>query len=228
MPTLFTSQNLDHTHVGKRVLLRVTDPDTLGTVMLPDGANFTNGDYIHFYVDILGTGSQIDFDSNFAQVSTSTKLYRVGQSGTIYYTGSEWHVEASPTLMPGPPIIKPAPLDIWNIEDNADFGQADDHNWHYRSIATTPITISVLADAAWAGTAEYWMDGFQPSVGPMPVGGSTIFGCHSATGGITFVPDPGVTINTPTTLKLTKLHAKATLTKVGANEWDLAGDLDLA
>jgi hypothetical protein len=227
MPTLSTQQDLDSTHVGKRVLLRVVGADTLGTVFLPDGATFTNGDFIHFYVDSLGAGSQIEFGSSgTTPIVSQTRLYRVGQSGTIYFTGSSWQVEVSPTLEAGPPIIKPAPFDVWNTTGNVDFGQAYDHNAYIRSTAASPIVVSVFADSQWTGTAEYWMDGFAPDVGPMPTGGFATFSCHAPAGGITFAPDPGVTINTPSTLTLTKLHGTARLTKVAANEWDLFGDLD--
>jgi hypothetical protein len=230
MPTLSTSQTLGPSHVGKRIQLIVTANDTLGTVFLPDGMTFTNGDYIRFVVESLGAGSQIMFAAADATpVNAPTRLYRVGQCGTIFYTGTQWDVEISTTLEPGPPIIKPAPLGIWDINGNVDFGIADDHNYHARSTGPNPVTVTVWDEAHWTiqGQAEYWMDNFGPSIGPMPIGGAAIFGCHSAGGGITFEPAPGVTINTPTTLKMTKLHAKATLTKVAADEWDLAGDLDL-
>ena len=47
-------------------------------------------------------------------------------------------------------------------------------------------------------------------------------------GQVTIVAGSGVTINTPETLKLRRQYSTALLTKVGTNEWDLTGDLELA
>jgi hypothetical protein len=44
-------------------------------------------------------------------------------------------------------------------------------------------------------------------------------------GQLTFAGGVGVTINTPSTLKLNSQWAIATLIKVGTNEWTLAGNL---
>jgi hypothetical protein len=47
-------------------------------------------------------------------------------------------------------------------------------------------------------------------------------------GQTTLVAASGVTINTPETLKLRAQGSSASLVKVGTNEWDLTGDLELA
>ena len=46
-------------------------------------------------------------------------------------------------------------------------------------------------------------------------------------GKINFTPSGGVTVNTPETLFTRKAGASASLHKVGTNEWDLTGDLEL-
>ena len=48
---------------------------------------------------------------------------------------------------------------------------------------------------------------------------------HRAAGAVTVVASGGVTVNTAETLILRKTHSTATLIKVGADEWDLVGDL---
>lgn len=51
---------------------------------------------------------------------------------------------------------------------------------------------------------------------------------QSGAGKTAILPAGGVTINTPETLSLRKQHSTATLVKVGTNEWDVVGDLELA
>jgi len=46
-------------------------------------------------------------------------------------------------------------------------------------------------------------------------------------GQVTIVEAVGVTVNTSQTLKLRAQHCSASLVKVGTNEWDLSGDLEL-
>jgi hypothetical protein len=73
----------------------------------------------------------------------------------------------------------------------------------------------------------WWEEGFFPNTpGPMPDGGAMIFGKHGA-GDVVFVADAGVIINTPDTLTIERMHGKATLVKVGPDEWDLEGRLKL-
>ena len=58
--------------------------------------------------------------------------------------------------------------------------------------------------------------------------GTQIVLTQAGSGQITVVQDTGVTINTPETLLLRQQFSSATLTKVGADEWDLIGDLQSA
>lgn len=62
---------------------------------------------------------------------------------------------------------------------------------------------------------------------PIEIGSQVVI-CNSGAGQVTVVADSGVTINTAQTLLLRAQHSTATLIKVGANEWDLAGDLEAA
>lgn len=65
------------------------------------------------------------------------------------------------------------------------------------------------------------------STAAIPIG-SAIPIKSAGAGQTTIVAAGGVTINSPETLKLRKQHSGATLIKVGTNEWDLTGDLELA
>lgn len=62
---------------------------------------------------------------------------------------------------------------------------------------------------------------------PFPTG-TKIYTRQVGAGALTIVATGGVTINTPETLILKKQKASATLIKVGADEWDLEGNLTLA
>jgi PKD repeat protein len=121
------------------------------------------------------------------------------------------------------PIFKPAPMNTVNFAGTAlDFGKSAHHNSHYRTQAATNITITIRPDTFWSGFGEYW----QVGDGPMPVGGSALIS-KSGAGNITFVAASGVTLNTPDSLTLSTLHGKITLIKVGTNEWDIEGHLDI-
>jgi len=59
--------------------------------------------------------------------------------------------------------------------------------------------------------------------------GTTISGISVGIGILTFIAASGVTINTPETLSMReKAFVSFVITKVGTNEWDLAGDLEAA
>jgi Major tropism determinant N-terminal domain len=59
--------------------------------------------------------------------------------------------------------------------------------------------------------------------------GTTISGMSVGTNQLTIAPGSGVTVNTPETLRLrNKTFVSFVLTKVGTDEWDLAGDLEQA
>lgn len=62
---------------------------------------------------------------------------------------------------------------------------------------------------------------------PIPVGAVIDF--RQASGGkLTFEAGPGVTINTPETLKARKQGSTVRLRKIAADAWDLSGDLEVA
>lgn len=127
------------------------------------------------------------------------------------------------------PEIKPMPLQTINTSvTTLDIGSALHHNSHYRVNAASNVTYTVRADSFWVGSEQYWEGGFSPTnPGPMPTGGVILFGKHGA-GNITLVADVGVTINTPETLVLSKMHGKISLIKVGPNTWDVEGNLEPA
>lgn len=58
--------------------------------------------------------------------------------------------------------------------------------------------------------------------------GTTILVRQAGAGQVTLVPASGVTLNTSTTLKTRKQHATIALTKIGADEWDVAGERALS
>lgn len=127
---------------------------------------------------------------------------------------------------PVPTDLKPRPMAQVTISTNTYNGfSALHHNTHFRSTSAADVTIAVQPDSFWTGGDSWDTNGGYPiSPGPMPDGGSIIVGKH-AVGNITFVAGPGVVINTPDTLILNKLNGKVTLMKVGANTWDLEGNL---
>jgi hypothetical protein len=135
-----------------------------------------------------------------------------------------------PTLPPAQPYdLKPRPLDVETIA-GATFSacSAYHHNRHFRCTSAAPVTISVEADSFWTGSDQWYDNGGYPyNPGPMPTGGTALFGKHG-TGNITFVAAPGVVINSPDTLVVSQLHGKVTLMKVGPNTWDLEGNLATA
>lgn len=124
------------------------------------------------------------------------------------------------------PQIKPMPLQTsTETSTNIVIGSSAHHNQHIRINAPTDATVSVPTDASWTGSQQYFENNFNPTTpGPMPIGGCLIIG-KAGLGNVTFVPAPGVTINTPDSLSIDKLYGKVTLIKVGPNEWDLEGNL---
>jgi hypothetical protein len=103
-----------------------------------------------------------------------------------------------------------------------DVGAAGLQNVYHRSEASTDVTYTVQPDASFTGTDAWW--GANAMSSPMEVGGVVYFSKHRA-GNVIIAAGVGVTINTPSSLTITKLHGKATLIKVGPNEWDLEGSL---
>jgi hypothetical protein len=121
------------------------------------------------------------------------------------------------------PEFKPAPLTVVNTASTLlIMGAAGDHNTLVRCNAATTVSVQVKLDGHWTSAGLYWEA--LASQSPMPPGGTMLFS-KTGTGDVVFVPDVGVTINTPATLTITKRHGKITLVKVGPNEWDLEGNL---
>jgi len=122
--------------------------------------------------------------------------------------------------------LKGRPMETVPLAGTAEtIGSSRHHNTHFRTSSATAVTITIPADSSWPGI-DLWHEngGFPINPGPMPPGGSMIVGKHGA-GNVTFVPGPGVTINTPDTLTISSLHGKATLIKVGTDVWDLEGNI---
>lgn len=109
---------------------------------------------------------------------------------------------------------KPAPLTIVNHTGPLVFGDKSQHNTSYRKTDSTDVVITIQADQFFGANA-------------MPPGGNAIVGKHGP-GKLTFAAAPGVVLNYPDSLVITRLHAKVTLIKVGNNEWDLEGHFDPA
>lgn len=140
----------------------------------------------------------------------------------VYNAGTQvWEPSAQQGL---PYDLKGRPMETFIIPTAGAFGNSRHHNSTWRSTSATPVNVPVPLDSSW-GFEVWWENGgFPTNPGPMPAGGSAVFGKHGA-GNVTFVPEPGVIINTPDTLTISRLHGKATLIKVGPNEWDLEGNV---
>jgi hypothetical protein len=121
---------------------------------------------------------------------------------------------------------KPLPFNTTSLPSAvAILGSALHHNLHYRSIATSAVTIEIPPDSNWVGSDEYFANYGSPvNPGPMPEGGSMLIGKHGS-GDVTIVAGVGVTINTLDTLTIKKIHGKVTLIKVTTNVWDVEGNL---
>lgn len=162
--------------------------------------------------------------------SSSLSIPQYGVAHLIKADPNEWDMDAivgaDADLVASTPI-KPAPMVVATSAATAlDFGSAAHHNTNFRMSAGTAITVTVRADSFWTGSDSYYTNNFNPTnPGPMPAGGSAIFGQVGA-GEVTFVADVGVTINTPNTLSINKLNGKITLIKVSANVWDIEGNLN--
>lgn len=161
--------------------------------------------------------------NDLSDVDTETSAPASGNA--LVFNGSQW----VPGTVAAPAIVKPAPLATTTTTATAlDIGSAAHHNTHYRCSASTDVAITVKPDSFWTGTDDYTANGYNPlNPGPMPTGGNLIF-TKASTGNVIFVAAPGVTINTPDTLSISRLNGKATLIKVGANTWDLEGNIGLA
>lgn len=125
-----------------------------------------------------------------------------------------------------PANIKPVPYTVdTNAGPTYGFGSSLQHNLYVRSTDATDYTVAVRLDSVFIGTDTFNLNDYNPlNAGPMPVGGFASFK-KQGTGNVVFVPDVGVTINTPGTLTISTAFGKATLIKVGPNEWDLDGNV---
>lgn len=227
-----TDYTLQPTDCGKET--RVTNSTPFTNVHVPTDAEQPNiAIGMTFRVKSISS-SALTIVNDSVTLNTSSAL-AIPQFGVVRLTkvaANEWDMDpivsavSDTDLVPSTPI-KPAPMTVSNNASTAfDFGSAADHNTSYRMTASSAITVTVRPDAFWTGPDLYYTNNFNPTnPGPMPVGGSAIFG-EVGSGVVSFVADTGVTINTPATLSINKLNGKVTLIKVAANTWDLEGNLN--
>lgn len=122
---------------------------------------------------------------------------------------------------------KPKPMTITTISGNAplSLGSSAHHNTIFRLSGTIDVVVNIPAESAWTGTQQWFDNNYSPvTPGPMGVGESFILSKHGA-GNIVINPSPGVVINTPDSLILSKMNGKVVLVKVGVNQFDLEGNL---
>lgn len=120
----------------------------------------------------------------------------------VKYDGTNW-VNMIPDVT-SPPLV------INNQADDYTLVLADAANGYIRMTAATAKTLIVPNNSAVA---------FEV--------GTLIPVRQAGAGQTTIVPDAGVTIHTAETLKLRKRHSMITLVKVGTDEWDLTGDVEV-
>ena len=120
------------------------------------------------------------------------------------------------------PDFRPSPLRLieHTLYNTLNVGSAGDHNSLYRVNVATDVTVQVQPDSYNLGAGDWWS---TPNA-PMPIGGTALFS-KSGPGNIIFLAMAGVTINTPETLVVNKLHGKVTLIKIAPNVWELEGNL---
>ncbi len=96
----------------------------------------------------------------------------------------------------------------------ADFELADAEKYHrFTNIAAKEVTLEANATIAFPFTAE--------------AATTSIAGINAGAGLLTITPAVGVTINKKASLTLTVAQwGSFVLTKVGVDEWDIAGDLE--
>ena len=121
----------------------------------------------------------------------------------VKYDGTNW-VNMIPDVT-SPPLV------INNQADDYTLVLADAANGYIRMTAATAKTLIVPNNSAVA---------FEV--------GTLIPVRQAGAGQTTIVPDAGVTIHTAETLKLRKRHSMVTLVKVGTDEWDLTGDVEVS
>ena len=202
---------VNHTHTLDELSDVAVSGAVAGEVLVFNGTGWANGT----------AGPQVSALVDLSDVSIAYEMMTGGE--VLTYNASLEHWQA----VPPEKVIKPAPMLIDAISGpgTLNYGSALHHNVHVRSTSTDDITVTILPDVAWTGTDDYTANGFAPAnPGPMPVGGSFLIGKHGD-GHVTIAAGTDVTINTPDTLTITRLHGKAMLIKVGPNEWDLEGNI---
>ena len=157
---------------------------------------------------------------------TDVETTGAASGDALVFNGTTWAPAAVSTA---PTVVKPAPLTtVLTSATTLDIGSSAHHNSHYRVSASAASAIVVQPDSYWTGTDDYTANGYSPlNPGPMPTGGNLIV-TKAGSGDVVFLAAPGVTINTPDTFTISRLNGKATLIKVGANVWDLEGNIGLA
>lgn len=220
LPEALTSKaNASHSHLVDEItdLSLITLPDVVANNAAVGDSLVWNGT---FWVNIPSAKSLGGLTDVYLSSPVSGQILR--------YDGSKWIASPDIAQIVTGAGFKAAPLITVNVTSNILVGSAADHGVHYRSTSASDLVVSVLPDSAFTGTQEYWQENFRPTMpAAMPNGGAMIVGNHGG-GAVTFVASPGVTINTPETLTLSKLHGKVTLIKVEPNVWDLEGHLDSA
>jgi hypothetical protein len=106
--------------------------------------------------------------------------------------------------------------------------------WSYDPIGIRSVTASTTLVAADASAYVRLADA-SALVLTVPLNASVPFEIgtlvnirQGGAGQVTVSGAVGVTLNTPETSRLRKLHSSAALIKVGTDEWDFTGDLELA
>lgn len=151
-------------------------------------------------VDVLREGAEIQIGAvalNFFGAGVGV----TSEEGTVNIT--------IPGYTPPPPEPEePGPV-IRSYSDDATLS-LDDAKGYVRVSKETAVTLTVPTDASVAIPV-------RTQIGVIAAG----------LGKLSIMEAPGVTVNTPETRVLRKQFSSATLTKVGTNEWDLIGDLEL-
>lgn len=171
---------------------------------------------------INGTNQLVISGNGSWSVGSGPYANLTGNPGDILTSNGN---DAQPTWQN--PAIAPAPMNMLNANGNQfDFGSSAHHNAHLRiGTGNTPNVVNVRAESFFTGTDPYWANNYAPqNPAPMPLGGFALF-TQASQGVITFVPDAGVTINSPSSLITAGEYTKVTITKVGPDQWDIEGHL---
>lgn len=185
----------------------------------------------HLFIVTADAGNSADVTVN---VGTTDVVMEPGTTALFYTDGT-----TNGLLSIVAPVAAPATFPSFSSNAGkylAVNGTEDGVEWVSPSTAIQINTQSgdytfVLADAGKlvrldAGTPQTFEVPTNASVA-FPTGTQILVG-QAGAGQLTIAGDTGVTVNTPETLLLRTQHSKATLVKVGTNEWELIGDLEAA